>query len=968
MRVTEPVWYAWLHFRRPRSVSVFEHGVSVDGEVWPIESLTDATLEPCRFPMNVLGFERLSVEKDDVLAMIVSGRASSEDAVLWLKALARKVLSRRIKQCESELLDLEKKVSAVYRLDRYVRFSQLERLQKATEHPMASIRDETTALLGHRLLPADQKPKLKSMADRLRKQVATLEPSQRDEHNKQYMSLSRSTERDFFATVENKELTDDQTDAALVFEDCNLAIAGAGSGKSSCIVAKIGFVLKSRLFNDAEILALAYNRDAAEQLAKRIQKRLGKKLGRRIDVESRTFHSFGLETMVKHHGEGYRPKVLKEEGKEEGRFLKTVIANLVANDEAFRADLARWMLICPVEDPQPMGIGKDLQECERIYEKACRDALKIKRKGFDWRQGTVPTLDPDRHVRSLQERAICNWLILRGVPFEYERPDFDGGRRLGLPCRDGKQVPYKPDFTYQGWMARGHDRVKCRIVHEHFALDEKGRAPDWMGGDRYVKHVRGKRAMFEELAAANRWAQVPVVFIETHSAHFRDGSVFEQLEGDLKRYGVKLEEPRQEVWEAAISSFREFGDLEALIADFVLSFKECGLTMQEVRERAARSRNPYRASLFLNVAFRVFDGYQAELRAKDKIDYADMLREAISVLRSKPMHKPIRFVLVDEFQDISLLRARLVKSILDHDPEKSIVFCVGDDWQTINRFSGSDIEVFKNAGKFFGREMRIVKLGKTFRCPQGIADVSKALVMRNVGQIDKDVKADDPAVTGTIRVVEHGPDAEDRREALLAQLRWIVNDWDGEGRPKVYILRRTEAETTAPDGLDTEYLAEVRARFSGDLDIELMSVHGSKGLEAEYVVLPGLDSGFRGFPDERPPEWLLDLVRPELKDPLQEERRLFYVGLTRAIRMAIVLTSAQRPSEFVQDLEELRPGDGVDAIEWVRSERHQRIRCPRCRPGSLIPNRKYGGSSCSRQHPCGYREVGTQYNQRNAHA
>ena len=129
-----------------------------------------------------------------------------------------------------------------------------------------------------------------------------------------------------------------------------------------------------------------------------------------------------------------------------------------------------------------------------------------------------------------------------------------------------------------------------------------------------------------------------------------------------------------------------------------------------------------------------------------------------------------------------------------------------------------------------------------------------------------------------------------------------------------------------------------------------MSIHGSKGLEADFVILAGLDSGFRGFPDERAVEPLMELVLPRLSDPNEEERRLMYVGLTRTRHQVTVLSNREAPSEYVLELDALRKR--FEFIEWSGDEM-TRVPCPKCKVGSLRATPSGGSLSCTRTVRCG---------------
>lgn len=964
MVLHEVRWLAWLHLRSPRSLSIEQSFLTGSAAPIPLRCITSIATEKTWFPLSLLSVRISITYRDGKTSSLLSALGNDEQAKaaqLTLSKAVESTLAGAINKHDEHVAGIEEAHRIVYVPLRYVRHSKARQFAEAHGKPLEVLEKSVANIYKHPLLAADDKIKAAALTQRITK----LKPFTRNielvhaQHNEEYALHHRTNDAPYFDNVENQELTEEQVEAALVFEDATLTVAAAGSGKSSCIVAKIGFALKTGLFQDHQILALAYNRDAAKSLKARLDTKLSKVLNREVSVASKTFHAFGLSTLLKYHGDEYEPKVLKEDDGEEGRYLKLMITSLIENDVPFQSALAEWLLFSPYEDPQPLGVSDDLDACAKRYEECCRERIREKRvdgrKSFD---PTIPTLNENIYVRSLEERTIANWLILRGVNFEYEAPDWEGAKRLGLgPTENKKSRPYTPDFTYRLTenLQNGRTR-KVRVVHEHFGLDANGRAPVWMGGNAYEKQSADKRKMFEVWARENNPERERVAFFETSSAQVRDGSIFECLERSLRKYGVPLTTPNNEIYSKALAGFRESSDLERLIINFVLRFKDSGASKTEIEAAARTSPHPYRAKLFLRVAFHVFDAYQQKLKNEGKIDFADMLRDATDVLRTRRLETSYRLILVDEFQDIAQLKANLVKAVLDQAPDDSIVFCVGDDWQTINRFAGSDISIFTGIGEYFDRHTKRINLSRTFRCAQGIADVSRALVMRNKGQIDKEVVANTPRIPHGIRVVEHGDSPEGRQVALCTELDRIENEAKTLQivAPTVLILRRTEVDTTCPEGLPTGYLKELSKKYAGRLTLRLLSVHGSKGLEADFVILPGVDSGFRGFPDERPPEPLLDLVLPKLLDPIEEERRLFYVGLTRARHQAIVLTNAIRPSEFVLHLEELYK-TSTD-IEWIK-HRDKRKPCPKCKKGSLIlPYEQSLSLACSRTERCGYKE------------
>ncbi|MTV28710.1 AAA family ATPase, partial [Nitriliruptoraceae bacterium ZYF776] len=138
---------------------------------------------------------------------------------------------------------------------------------------------------------------------------------------------------------------------------------------------------------------------------------------------------------------------------------------------------------------------------------------------------------------------------------------------------------------------------------------------------------------------------------------------------------------------------------------------------------------------------------------------------------------PYRHILVDEFQDISLGRARLIKALKRQHPDARL-FAVGDDWQSIYRFAGSDIHIMRNFGREFGGTFAGTKdvhctidLGRTFRSVDKIALSAQKFVLRNPAQITKTVVPAGTTDQPAIRVVWTRKDnATERLRDVLSRI------------------------------------------------------------------------------------------------------------------------------------------------------------------------------------------------------
>jgi DNA helicase-4 len=385
----------------------------------------------------------------------------------------------------------------------------------------------------------------------------------------------------------------------------------------------------------------------------------------------------------------------------------------------------------------------------------------------------------------------------------------------------------------------------------------------------------------------------------------------------------------------------------AFFRTFFKHMKSNRMEPGELRTRAAKQRSRFRAESFLEVVQPIAAAYDRKLRDAAGVDFEDMINLAADHVAARSYASPYRIILVDECQDISAARARLVRTLLDQRSDGRL-FAVGDDWQSVNRFAGSDVQLMLHFGATFPGASTTSYLTRTFRSNQGICQVASRFVQTNKEQLTKTVTASDPRREGVIRVVLHNGDAavERRIHSELAAIAHVATG--GAGRVRVFVLARY-------NHLRPAALPRWQSAFRGAVDIEFHTCHRAKGLEADYVFLLGCDDGMLGFPCRREDDPLLYLVMPEPEGfPFAEERRLFYVALTRARHQTWVFASIQRPSGFVKELSaaEYRGEVSVEAPSEVSPEF-----CPDCRSGIVVSRTRQDGGQflgCSTYPVCTY--------------
>ncbi|MFF2318219.1 UvrD-helicase domain-containing protein [Arthrobacter sp. NPDC058097] len=673
--------------------------------------------------------------------------------------------------------------------------------------------------------------------------------------NEAFLESEKDALADFFRTVEKSPLTEEQVRATVCFDNRVRVVAAAGSGKTSTMVARAGYAIRRKIAQPTEILALAFNRKAAGELSERLVSRLGDD---GASVASSTFHSFGLRIIGE--ATGRKPSLPDDLATDNGiGRLSRVVDALRGQDPAFRREWDLFRLVFGRQLPDP----GDEAEPEKVDRRTGA-------QGFETLAGEI--------VKSQEEVMIANWLFFNGVCYEYERP-------YAFDVADAHHRQYQPDFCYPD----------IDIWHEHWALGPDGVPPPHFEG--YAESMAWRRQTH---------ARYGTGLIETTSATIRDGSGFDHLERELRRHGIELEEDpyREAAGEPPITDRA----MITLMRSFMSHAKGNRLSPDELTQRAGHE---LRARLFVRLYTAVVAEWDRQLRAAGQIDFEDMLNLATDYVDSGRWASSYRVVMVDEMQDTSAARAGLVRALLK--TKGTYLYAVGDDWQSINRFAGSDLSVMTGFDNWFGAASTIW-LDRTFRSPQSLCDIAGGFVTRNPGQIRKQI----------------GSSAPDYGETVFAVSVDNRADYDSVLRQQ---LAGLDAQLTAPAtvlllGRYTRSRDDVRSALHAKhahLKVEFNTVHASKGKEADYVVVLGLE--IRGFPStvEDDPLLQLAMAAPE-SHPYAEERRLFYVALTRARRSVLLLTRTGHESPFLLELVRdhtisVRSSNGTDITPVI---------CPKC--------------------------------------
>lgn len=692
-----------------------------------------------------------------------------------------------------------------------------------------------------------------------------------------FVSAELDRWKDFFDTIESKPLTPEQRLSVVVDEDATLVLAGAGSGKTSVITAKAAYLVKAGIRRPEEILLLAFAKNAAAEMSERVEARSG------VPIVARTFHAIAYDVigMV----EGSKPALAGHVTDDLAftNLIKQILKDLVHTRPEVSKAIIRWFAHFLVEPKTEW----DFKTKHEFYTHMEAQDLRTL-------QGEM--------VKSYEELQIANWLYENGVEYEYE-PVYEHkipetGRR-----------DYQPDFRL----------TESGIYIEHFGVRRQKMAD---GSERLVTAPFVDR---DEYLASMEWkrdvhAEHETTLIETFSYERQEGHLLTGLAEKLAPHVTLKPRPADTIYDRIVE-LNQVDGFSKLLGTFLRKFKSGGYSLEDCETKSERMKLGKRAKAFLDVFAPVFEEYQKRLGGR--IDFEDMILRAARHAETGRYVSPFRHILVDEFQDISQGRARLLKALKAQHPDVRI-FAVGDDWQSIFRFAGSDIHLMRHFGAEFGGSFdgetgvhRTVDLGRTFRSVDQIAFAARTFVLRNPAQIRKQIVPAGTATEPAIRIVMVPRDqAKQKLSDVLAELTSRLEG--GAKAATVLLLGRYRFLEPA--------MQDLRRRFPR-LRISFKTIHASKGLQADHVILLNADSGRTGFPSEIVDDPLLSLVSPEEEAfPNAEERRVMYVAMTRARHTVTILASNARPSSFVTELQK-DPAYGIAAVPGADQEAHE---CGEC--------------------------------------
>ena len=731
---------------------------------------------------------------------------------------------------------------------------------------------------------------------------------------------------DFFDSVESNPLTDKQRRACIIDDDNNLLLAGAGTGKTSVMVGRAGYLVASGQAKADDILLLAYGTKAAKEMDLRIKHKLGT-----ADIKASTFHSLGLKIITEVEGvkPSLSPWVNDEPAKD--KWVHDRLETLIEN-ESYRKHLFDYFSRYYYVEKSPFEFSTEGEYFEYLHDNDIR-SLKGER------------------VKSFGELYIANWLFSNGIEYQYEaKYEYD------LSTLEFRQ--YQPDFYLPQY----------NVYIEYYDIDSANNTAPYIDNAAYLASMAWKRQLHQKQQTN---------CIELFYYQHKKNQLINKLEQALTVFKVNYSPLPDDAILATLYELGRVTELAKLFSQLIGLYKAACVDKTGLQRIFSQAADPQQARKAFQLLQPILQQYQEYLSATGDIDFEDMIAKALAYLQSGQYVSPWRYIMVDEFQDISEPRARLVRALRDSRSKTSSsetsLFCVGDDWQAIYRFSGADVSLTTQFAQYFGQTSE-THLDLTFRFNNRIGEVASAFVTKNPHQLNKEVHSLIQVVDPAISILRRGvnerarqdePSANALAQALNALSVHVAKasatsttepSTKSITKPTVYLLARFWFQLP-----DKDLLRQLNAQYPM-LSIECLSFHASKGKEADYVVILGLTQGIHGFPSQKITPPLLDAFLPQAEAfQFAEERRLFYVALTRAKHRVYVLADMTNVSPFVVEL--IQQPYNVELNEFSTSlvqTLFEQIKCARCTTGTLTARTGKFSSffSCSHFPLCDHQEAG----------
>ena len=661
-------------------------------------------------------------------------------------------------------------------------------------------------------------------------------------------------------------LNDKQREAVISENKRLLVLAGAGSGKTKTLLQKLIYLIEEKGVSPSKILAITFTKNATNEMLDRLiisadstgeyEKQLFDKRKTKIEKDKerflqqkkykwidgltvKTFHSFCYSVLrndgVNEFDNKFR--IIGDEKKDE----EDELSKHVAPETVF--EVFHKILIENCENTEY------LLKLKRYILDYIVDKIHLKKddNNFFSKDGKHFTTLDGTKVRSKSEQFIADWFYRHSIKYEYE------------PELNVKDFSFHPDF----------------FVPE---------------ANLYLEHISD--ISYPTKAKEEQFQKGKLLLVKTFDSMTKDSALFNHTLNKV----IKNRLPSDYQKSTCLNYREEFNHYHSDVKDFIQQvirvtdmIKVENISIDTVLQNAIKDQHE-RIRNFYELAIPIVKGFIDYCTNKSYLDFNDLISKSTSLFlhHDDVIHKyrnKFEYILVDEFQDVNNLQVELIKLLLTN---KTQLFCVGDDWQSIYGFRGSNVNYIVEFEKHFDNA-EIIKLNLNYRSTQNIVGASNEVIKHNKFKVDKDVQAS--KISEHKIVVFSGNNLEENIQFCSEKVNELLKD--GINNDEILFLYRRN-----------KMFSPYFNFFKGEgTRVQGKTIHASKGLEAKVVFIIGLTEGNGGFPDIWLEDRIFQIIKKANHDVLmEEERRLFYVAITRAKDKLFLITEKGNESSFLKEI------------------------------------------------------------------
>lgn len=706
-------------------------------------------------------------------------------------------------------------------------------------------------------------------------------------HNRKYVDNKLIKYKFYFDNMfndinKNIILDKSQREAIICDEDNLLVLSGAGSGKTTTISAKVKYLIDVKNIKPDKICVITFTKKAKEELDYKINKIFNS------NVDIYTFHSLGLK-IIKYYYKNKDIDIIDEKG--QYKIICDYIKNNLFKDkdkfslffEAFKNKTSfseEYKLFDNYYDYHNYMYKRKYINSNTTMDNYIKEQAKRRRN-------YLKTLNGE-YCKSKEEVDIANFLYLNNIDYQYEK----SYKKL-----DNLKI-YKPDFYIE--QNNNYNYI------EHFGIDKVNKTNNHYTKEELTNYLKNMR-LKEKYHCDEK---IEDLFIITYSKVLGKRNYLSVLKDSLIKKGYVLSKKDNNLVYERLKDTSEDryinNFVNRIVIPFISYFKRSNYKLDDFKN--IKTDNDL-LNKQIKVISDIYLNYESKLREKNLIDFEDMINISYKVMpyiKEKNLGVDYKYIIIDEYQDVSMQRFNLTKRIEELFKSKIIAF--GDDYQTIFGFSGSRIDLMTEFRNYLS-DAKQIPIPNVYRNSQELIDVATKFINKNSKQIKKKLISNKRLINPIELYIYNDSNyinTNINKSIILSNI--LDKIYLSNNKSNVLLLERynNDIDTILNNNLFIRKNHEnIIYKKHEDMKIDYLTIHKSKGLEYDNCILINAIDDKYGFPSKIEDEEIIKLLKPKIEENIfyPEERRLFYVAMTRTKNKLYILVPKSKTSSFIREIE-----------------------------------------------------------------